>query len=715
MQAGKEEKRMSTFEELLQETEERFSQRAPAREEFDRRIGAGRILDADTPERVRKRLDRLQIDREAAEALLERGVTFAPITAPGEPLAGDQVVLERILGTNDLIGVNFLELGLLVSRAVGRVHIRNSNGQTEGYGTGFMVSPRLLLTNNHVLTSRQAASFSQVEFNYQIGVDGQPLPSVFFPLSSADFFLTDQHLDYTLVAVAPRSADGRELQEFGWVRLIEEEGKIIKGESMNVLQHPGGEPKQLALRANQLVDILDDFLHYQSDTAPGSSGAWVGNDQWEVVALHHSGVPRRDPHGNILTRDGQQWHPSMGEHRIDWVANEGVRVSRIVRHIQGASLSPGERQLRAELFELTPPSLSLQGASVEAPVERDYGLAASGPIVRDDAGVTWTVPLSVTVHVGQAPAVRQVPQTPSIEAPATVLIAAPKPDPELREALSELEAACSRDYYDEEGDAAAREEYYGGLDDTLKPGKMFERLSTLVRTTHTKWLKYNPSKHVYPWVDLHRDLKLRSIYSGHLADPEEFIQEDFRISYERARRIQEILAVESAVSAGQLEAEIDQLESYLPYNCEHVVPQSWFEKREPMRGDLHHLFACEWGCNSFRGNKAYYDFADFEEALRDACGKRVEPNQFEPASGKGAVSRAMLYFLLRYPGEVGVLVQEFDRDRLPILLDWHESDPVEDYEKHRNMAIYEKQGNRNPLIDFPEWATKIDFALGFGE
>jgi endonuclease I len=49
----------------------------------------------------------------------------------------------------------------------------------------------------------------------------------------------------------------------------------------------------------------------------------------------------------------------------------------------------------------------------------------------------------------------------------------------------------------------------------------------------------------------------------------------------------------------------------LRFNCEHVVPQSWYAKAEPMRGDLHHLFACEPRCNSFRSNIPYFDFADF--------------------------------------------------------------------------------------------------------
>ena len=40
-----------------------------------------------------------------------------------------------------------------------------------------------------------------------------------------------------------------------------------------------------------------------------------------------------------------------------------------------------------------------------------------------------------------------------------------------------------------------------------------------------------------------------------------------------------------------------------------------------MRGDLHHLFACEVGCNSFRGNFPYCDFLDTLAAVRDACGR----------------------------------------------------------------------------------------------
>lgn len=52
------------------------------------------------------------------------------------------------------------------------------------------------------------------------------------------------------------------------------------------------------------------------------------------------------------------------------------------------------------------------------------------------------------------------------------------------------------------------------------------------------------------------------------------------------------------------------------------------------------------------------------------------------------------------------------RERVTTLLNWHGDNPVSEYERHRNQAIFEKQGNRNPLIDHPDWAGKIRFALG---
>ncbi|WP_339361308.1 endonuclease [Candidatus Regiella insecticola] len=41
------------------------------------------------------------------------------------------------------------------------------------------------------------------------------------------------------------------------------------------------------------------------------------------------------------------------------------------------------------------------------------------------------------------------------------------------------------------------------------------------------------------------------------------------------------------------------------------------------------------------------------------------------------------------------------------MLEWHAQDPVSDWERRRNERIYERQGNRNPFIDHPEWVGSI--------
>ena len=38
---------------------------------------------------------------------------------------------------------------------------------------------------------------------------------------------------------------------------------------------------------------------------------------------------------------------------------------------------------------------------------------------------------------------------------------------------------------------------------------------------------------------------------------------------------------------------------------------------------------------------------------------------------------------------------------------WHEQEPVTLWEQHRNAAIFERQGNRNPFIDHPEWMSAL--------
>ncbi len=653
---------------------QRYRDRQNQRQRIERSILAGKPLDT-LDERARVELRRAR--------LMARGIE-----------ARDERIFERTLGASDLMPVSYLESGLEVARSVGRIVIRNGGGQVEGYGTGFLVSPRLLLTNNHVLSSAQEAAASTVELNYQPHLGDSALTPVPFPLDPNQFFVTDTDLDYSLVAVRDPSLDGPSLSAYDWIPLIDDEGKIVLGEYVSIIQHPNGEPKQLAVRENQLVDVLADFLHYRTDTEPGSSGSPVFNDQWEVVALHHSGVPQYDPQGNF----------------VKWVANEGVRITRILRHLRSLNLPPSQDALRAQI--LSPPAHpEASGNGFAAGPATGTGI--SEPVIVPDGSARWMIPLQISVRLGlgdREP--RRTPAQPVIAATGGV----PSADGDLQDALAELREAVRKPYYSKTEDLSAREAYYRSLPQTLNAAQRFRELRALLKDTHRSTPGYRPSSQLYPWVDLHPNLMLRSIYSGEEYEPEAVIAEAFRIERILADKKREVIEREGALSPEGLAEELDALEASLPYNCEHAVPQSWFGKKEPMRGDLHHLFTCEADCNSFRGNTPYFDFPEAHEVIRQDCGRREQNasaglSGFEPGFGKGAVARATLYFLLRYPGEIG-RAGEFPEDRLELLLKWHRDTPVGRYELHRNSAIFKKQGNRNPLIDHPAWADQIDFRGG---
>jgi len=671
----------------------------------------------ETPQRLQARLDRL------AEAARPRA-TAAPDLPPPSAAVLREIGLERTIGTSDYQNIAFLEVALAVSRFVGRVNIKASPTRRIGFGTGSMVSPRLLLTNNHVLRDPSEAQFSEVEFDYQLDRNGNQRQSYAFALRPDLFFMTDIDLDFTLVAVEERSKQNRDLKHYGWSKLIAGQGKVLLGEHVNIIQHPRGQFKQFVTRENEVVDVLERFLHYVTDTEPGSSGSLVYNDQWEVVALHHSGVPRmRD--NQYIDKQGKVWDGRDPED-IAWVANEGIRVSKLVEFIRNQTLDGDKARMHDDLLNLEPPHaieaarMADESGDSAPPPDPEPVLAndetppvqASSP---DAGSVSITVPLRITLGFGTPePCRAAAPRTVDSPAPlADATAPAPVPVPGLVDALAEFRRSAARVYYDAAADAAAREHYYADAGiENRSPVELFQRLGTLLTRTHRTPLAYAPARHVYPWVDLRpgTPLAIRSIYSGKRFDPTEFISADLEIEAERAR-VAEVMAISE--TGLDRESALDLLEAQLPYNCEHVVPQSWFGKDEPMRGDLHHLFACESGCNSFRGNIPYYDFPNFEEALREECGKR-EKIGFEPTAGKGAVARATFYFLLRYPGVIGDAPGELTVDRLGTLLAWHQRYPVDDYERHRNAAIFEKQGNRNPLIDFPHLAEKIDFAGGIG-
>ncbi|PAZ13640.1 serine protease [Streptomyces sp. SA15] len=318
----------------------RYGETGDERRAVERQRDAG-VTFPDSQEALAARAARL-LDRHAVPAaMVVEAVRTEPLAAPA--------AYERILGVSkDLQAWSFLPRGVRAARTIARISVRE-NGRELPIGTGFLVSPSLLMTNHHVLTDAEAARQCFVEFEAQVTVDNTPQPATRLELDPDGFFAADATLDFALVLVAPGPDRRPPGETFGWNRLSAQTGKLVIGEPVNVIGHPMGRLKEIAVRDNMLQVRLDDFVHYKTDTEPGNSGSPVFNDQWEVVALHHSGVPRTDDQGRVLRRDGQVWRPGDGDDAIDWVSNEGVRISSILKHLAALPLTSRQQALLAEM------------------------------------------------------------------------------------------------------------------------------------------------------------------------------------------------------------------------------------------------------------------------------------------------------------------------------------------------------------------------------
>ena len=232
---------------------------------------------------------------------------------------------EKIHRGANFLPARYLEDGAQRARAVCRI------STPTGSGTGFLVAGQhYIMTNNHVLPDFETAEGSVAEFDFEGGRQSRRVG-----LDPDRLFITDSSLDFTIVA-----CDGNAVVDVMPIPLLRNPATVARGERVNIIQHPRGRRKEIAIHDNKVIRLQNKVVRYHTDTEPGSSGSPVFNNAWDLVALHHAG-----------------WSETGAT-----ATNEGIRIAAIVSHLVARSRRGGEgTRESALLLDLVPDSSPLLG------------------------------------------------------------------------------------------------------------------------------------------------------------------------------------------------------------------------------------------------------------------------------------------------------------------------------------------------------------------
>nr|WP_299031724.1 endonuclease [uncultured Tenacibaculum sp.] len=205
------------------------------------------------------------------------------------------------------------------------------------------------------------------------------------------------------------------------------------------------------------------------------------------------------------------------------------------------------------------------------------------------------------------------------------------------------------------------ESYYGAITFTYNKEDNYNALKQLTQSKHSTKLSYT-DRHDYLYdadEDLSNTANVILMYSGESRSEKEYLSGNNNHSPQT-------------------------------FNTEHVYPKSLLSN-STAEADLHHLRSCDTNINSNRGNLPFIDGTGVY---------KKDNNAWYPGDEwKGDVARMVFYLNTRYGSSFNNV------GSLDLFLKWNKEDPVSDFERQRNNAIAEAQGNRNPFIDNPYLVT----------
>ncbi len=233
---------------------------------------------------------------------LKKGASGAGFSwhGPAKPLTGRAIVDNQ----QKLKQIWYLEQAAVVSRSVGRVLFADG----KHFATCFLVAPNLVMTNHHVFGKVEDVQGVKIQFNYRFAYGGELETPDEYSCDPA-VFITDEELDYSLVGLTKKA-------KAKWSYLPMRHGQVAAQSShIAIIQHPDGEPLQVAMRDNSVMYEDDKTIEYLTNTEYGSSGSPVFNDNLALVALHSQRVQ----------------DPSKKDQKV-WYRNRGIKIGAILQN-----------------------------------------------------------------------------------------------------------------------------------------------------------------------------------------------------------------------------------------------------------------------------------------------------------------------------------------------------------------------------------------------
>ncbi|SEB98562.1 trypsin-like peptidase domain-containing protein [Streptomyces sp. TLI_105] len=255
---------------------------------------------------------------------------------PAEMMPGE--MKEEIVLQDDTVPYGFLHGGIRAGASVALLRIppyESGAPLLPSYphgGTGWMIAPGLLITNHHVVMARSwesgvrpyvsdedlrlQALMSRSRFDFVEDAASAP------EATAGELAAWDAALDYAIVRLSAGQEERPTLRIATRPLLVRERQRV----PVNIIQHPGGLPKRVALRNNLVYRADEHDILYFTDTRGGSSGSPVCLDDWTVVGLHR------------------------GTRKVDEVEFQGARTRFVNVGTQMSGILTHLRESRPELY-----------------------------------------------------------------------------------------------------------------------------------------------------------------------------------------------------------------------------------------------------------------------------------------------------------------------------------------------------------------------------